>query len=206
MLGKTLKVTVDLSAVGCRWNLAFQAVDGKANGGNYCDGNCQPSGRCPFNCVELDFMEANQHVWGTNIHAGNGAGGWNNGYAKGYGGDRSGMWNYGPYGGNVNTKIPIDLNVGFPKDGNGDLASLFIGMYQGGDPHPKATMSLNDGGGMHQVSDAIRAGLLPGFSLWHVGSTNWYDGPNCNYDYPSGDAYFYNWQLVDGVEGFEIQV
>lgn len=190
LLGKLLKVTVDLSAVGCRWNLAFQMVDSLANGGNYCDGQSANP------CVEVDFMEANEHVWGTTLHAGSVQGGWKGGYAKGFGGDRQGMWNYGRNSGNVNTKHPIDLNIGFPTDSAGNLKYLFIGLYQDGDTHPKATMTLN-GGGMAEVSKAIRRGMLPGFSLWHVGATNWFDGPNCNYDYPSNPAFFSNWQLVD---------
>lgn len=203
LLGKTIKVTVDLSAVGCRWNVAFQMVDSLANGGNYCDGQSGKHGGKP--CVEVDFMEANEHVWGTTIHAGSEQGGWQNGYAKGYGGNRQGMWNYGVNGGNVNTKHPIDLNIGFPVDSNGNLKSIFIGLYQDGDTHPKATMTL-DGGGMAEVGNAIRRGMLPGFSLWHVGEVDWWDKPNCNYDYPSNPATLSKWQLVDNTDEIHVLV
>lgn len=115
------------------------------------------------------------------------------------------FWNYGVNGGNVNTKHPIDLNIGFPVDSNGNLKSIFIGLYQDGDTHPKATMTLN-GGGMAEVGNAIRRGMLPGFSLWHVGETNWWDKPNCNYDYPSGSASFSNWQLVDNAAETHVMV
>merc|ERR1719193_1359734 len=70
LLGKTLKVTLDLSAVGCRFVLAFQMVDSDHAGGKYCDGQSGDP------CVEVDFMEANEHVWGTTIHAGAVQGGW----------------------------------------------------------------------------------------------------------------------------------
>jgi hypothetical protein len=194
VLGMTLKVTVDLSAVGCRNVLAFQMVDSSHAGGEYCDGQSADP------CVEIDFMEANEHVWGTNIHAGAMPGGWKNGLAKGYGGDRGGLFNYGVDQINVNTKYPIDLNIGFPTDENGNLKYLEVAMYQFGDPSPKAWFSLGDGQpeGLQQTTEAIKRGMLPGFSYWNTGEAgvSWYDGPNCNYYYPGQPAYFSNWQLV----------
>lgn len=199
MLDKTLKVTVDLSDVGCRNVLAFQMVDSAHNGGNYCDGQYDDP------CVEIDFLEANEHVWGTNIHAGGMPGGWKNGIAKGYGGDRSGMWNYGVDGGNVNTKYPIDVNYNFPTDSDGNLMYIRVTMYQFGNTQPKAEFRLGEGQteGLKQTTWALRAGMAPGFSYWDTegmgsGGVSWYDKDQCNYFYPGAPAYFSQWQLLDG--------
>jgi hypothetical protein len=195
LLGKTIKVTLDISKVGCRNVLAFQMVDSK--GGPYCDG----SGKFGPTCAEIDFLEANEHVWGSTIH--DAEGGYPGGYAKGYGGNRQGLWNYGPGGVNVDTSYPIDLNIAFPTDSNGNLQYIFFGMYQKGDTHPKATFTLGEGHNLQELTDGIRRGMLPGFSYWHepAGGLDWFDKNNCNYDYPGAPAYFSNWQVVDNVEG-----
>jgi len=192
ILGKMLKVTVDLSDVGCRNNLAFQAVDADRNGGQYCDGQSGDP------CVELDFMEANEHVWGSTIHAGSIPGGWKGGDAKGFGGDRSGMWNYGVNGGNVDTKKPIDLNVGFPVDGSGNLQYMSISMYQDGQQKAWFSVGEESPNGLREVADAVRRGLYIGFSYWSTGAdgVDWFDKPNCNYYYPGAPAYFWDWKLV----------
>eukprot|EP00929_Paragymnodinium_shiwhaense_P113491 TRINITY_DN81787_c0_g1_i1.p1 TRINITY_DN81787_c0_g1~~TRINITY_DN81787_c0_g1_i1.p1 ORF type:complete len:278 (+),score=56.13 TRINITY_DN81787_c0_g1_i1:102-935(+) len=199
LLGKTLKVTVDLSAVGCRMNLAFQMVDSGHAGGRYCDGQSGSP------CVEVDFMEANEHVWGSTIHAGAVHGGWKGGTAEGYGGDRSGMWNYGPNAANVNTKVPIDVNWGFPTDGNGNLKGIWVSFYQYGSTTPKASFMVGGGQDLHEVTDALRRGMTPGISYWDTGAGGqpWFDQPNCNYHYPGQPAYFSKWMLVDGALDME---
>jgi len=198
ILGKTWKVTVDISKVGCRNVLAFQMVDSLHNGGNYCDG------QSPDPCVEIDFMEANEHVWGSTIHAGDVPGGWKGGSAKGYGGNRQGLWNYGVDQANVNTRYPIDVNFGFPTDGNGNLKYILVAMFQFGNTSPKAVFTL-DGINLQETSDAIRRGMLPGFSYWNtdVNGVDWYDKNQCNYWYPGAPAYFSNWQLVDSAMTLE---
>eukprot|EP00449_Zooxanthella_nutricula_P045853 CAMPEP_0198609932 /NCGR_PEP_ID=MMETSP1462-20131121/156645_1 /TAXON_ID=1333877 /ORGANISM="Brandtodinium nutriculum, Strain RCC3387" /LENGTH=277 /DNA_ID=CAMNT_0044341739 /DNA_START=31 /DNA_END=864 /DNA_ORIENTATION=- len=200
LLGKTLKVTLDLSAVGCRFVLAFQMVDSDHAGGQYCDGQSGDP------CVEVDFMEANQYVWGTTIHAGAVQGGWKGGIAGGYGGDRRGMDGYGVHAANVDTAVPIDVNWGFPTDGDGNLKYIFVGVYQHGSYTPKATFTVGAGQDLRDVTDALRRGMTPGFSYWSTGAGGvpWFDQPNCNYRDQDQPAYFSNWQLLSGALDMEI--
>jgi len=193
LLGKVLKVTLDLSAVGCRFNLAFQMVDSDHAGGKYCDGQSGDP------CVEVDFLEANEHVWGTTIHAGAVQGGWKGGTAGGFGGDRHGMDGYGVHAGGVDTSVPIDVNWAFPTDRDGNLKHIFVAFYQHGSYTPRATFTVGAGQDLHQVADALRRGMTPGFSYWSTGAggVSWFDQPNCNYYYPGQPAYFSNWQLLD---------
>merc|ERR1719291_879581 len=105
MLNMALQFTLDLSTATCHNVVAFQAVDvsqnfnESLNHGCYCDGNgleARPDdphspGNCigPMNidkspCVEIDFLEANTHVWATTLHDKDVPGGWKGGSAAGY--------------------------------------------------------------------------------------------------------------------------
>lgn len=214
MLDKSLHFTLDLSAAGCHNVVAFQAVDAKVNNGCYCDGNSLHArdddpyspGNCkgPLNqqhqpCVELDFLEANVHVWATTIHAGKVPGGWKGGDGAGRGGNRQGLSSsqYGPESGAINTKSPFDVKVSFPTGGSGTLNGIQITMSQNGH---QVNFIAGQGADLSEATAALKRGVTPGFSYWsnNAGGMDWFDGKDCSDWHGTGGVVtFTKWAISD---------
>jgi hypothetical protein len=212
LLDRTLHWTVDLSKVGCRNVLAFQAVDAAVNDGCYCDGNSLQSrdddpyspGNCrgPLNsmhqpCVELDFMEANRYVWATTIHAGNVPGGWSEGHAGGHGAQRVGMSStqYGPGSDFIDTNHPFRVSMHFPTDGS-SLHGINVTLTQ----TQQVQFWVGQGDDLSEVYAALQRGVAPGFSYWsNADGMDWYDADDCQDDQAESEpAYYYEWGVTEG--------
>lgn len=212
LLDKTLHWTVDLSKVGCRNVLAFQAVDAAVNSGCYCDGNSLQArgddpyfpGSClgPLNdmhqpCVELDFMEANRYVWATTIHAGGVPGGWKEGHAAGHGAHRIGMSSlqYGPGSSVINTDHPFQVTMHFPTNGS-QLRGINVTLTQ----IQQVQFWVGQGDDFSEIYAALQRGISPGFSYWSsADAMDWYDAGDCQDDQAEGlPASYYAWGLTQG--------
>lgn len=216
LLDRTLHWTVDLSKVGCRNVLAFQAVDASVNDGCYCDGNSLQSrdddpyspGNCrgPLNtehqpCVELDFMEANRYVWATTVHAGGVPGGWKEGHAGGHGAQRIGMTSaqYGPGSEVIDTNHPFQVSMHFPTDGS-SLHGINVTLTQ----TEQVQFWVGQGDDLSEVYAALQRGVTPGFSYWsNAEGMDWYDADDCqDAQAQSEPSYYYEWGLTEGTHHF----
>jgi hypothetical protein len=137
LLGKTLRATVDVSQVGCGCVAGFFLYEGDRD--PYCDASGSWPGKVE-RCGEIDLFEGNKFSWHSTLH--------NKmdhpGQQGGFGGmqqpdmmygtgprDMTGD-QYGPGGSIINTELPFQVAISFPKASDGNLVDMIIMLYQDG--------------------------------------------------------------------------
>ena len=169
LIGKTLSVDVDLSAVECGCNAAFYLVSmaqnamepGNCGGDYYCDANVV----CGVRCTEVDLIEANKHAFHSTLHNE-----WDgNGVAAGVGGGKWDLSGYGPFdGAAIDTRRTFRVHSWFQSNDGVSLDSLVTTLTQG---DSRANFAIYNGDGA--ISAALRAGMTPTFSYWSASDMTW---------------------------------
>ena len=167
LLGKTLSLTVDLSAAQCGCNAAFYLVSmaqntqpGTCGGDYYCDANDV----CGVRCAEIDLMEANRYAFHTALHAA-----WdNNGIAV----TIAGAQGYGPPtdGATIDTRRPFRVHSYFQSEG-GAFTELVTTLTQ-----DDRSVRITTANFRQEITDALIAGMTPTFSYWSNVDMSWLDG------------------------------
>ena len=166
LLGRTLSVTIDLSAADCncmvQWYLVplRHSTNSNACGGDY---YCDATEACGGQCDEIDLLEANQHALHSAIHhMGEAAHGsvdaGEEGLYNGYGGGRSqiAQGQYGPGGYTIDTRLPFRVHSYFNTDRrSGHLTGIKITLQQArgrewSDPQGQPLLESRDAT-LHQV-------------------------------------------------------
>jgi hypothetical protein len=137
LLGKTLRMKVDVSQIGCGCVTGVYLVEWGDGGA------CDASGSFGGRCGEIDLMEANKYSWHTTLHNPQD----HPGQAGGFGGvqqvdmmygkgprDMTGD-QYGPDGSVIDTNEAFYVAVSFPKGPDGGLADMVVMMHQEGKEH-----------------------------------------------------------------------
>lgn len=134
LLGKTLRMNIDVSQVGCGCVTGVYLVE-RGDGGQ-----CDASGTFPERCGEIDLFEGNQFAWHTTLHEPMD----HPGVAGGFGGlqqadmmygkgprDMTGE-QYGPGGLIIDTARPFHAAISFPQGTDGSLIDMVVMLYQDG--------------------------------------------------------------------------
>jgi hypothetical protein len=178
LLGRTLSVTVNLSAASCGCNAAFYTVSmaqntaspGQCDGDYYCDANVV----CGVRCAEIDLIEANQRAFHSTLHAE-----WDgNGIVAGIGGHARGIPNngrsYGPMeSATIDTRRPFRVHSNFAHHGEGIELRTTLTQHGGRRLSFSARKSGNYG---RSLKAALQAGMTPVFSFWSDADISWLDG------------------------------
>merc|ERR1740121_971906 len=134
LLGKTLRMRVDVSGIECGCVVGVYLVEWGDGGA------CDASGSFPERCGEIDLMEGNKHSWHSTLHnpvdqAGQGGGIGGVGQPdQNFGAGPRDMTSaqYGPGGSVIDTEQPFNAAVSFPQKDDGSLADMVVILYQDG--------------------------------------------------------------------------
>jgi hypothetical protein len=134
LLGKTLRMKVDVGNTGCGCVTGIYLVEWGDGG------QCDASGTFGGRCGEIDLMEGNKFGWHTTLHNAND----HPGLAGGFGGvqqpdmqygagprDMSSA-EYGPGASVVDTNREFNVAVSFPQTPDGALRDMVVMMWQDG--------------------------------------------------------------------------
>lgn len=208
LLGRTLSVTVDVSAAGCGCVAAFYLVPmrrsfepGTCNGDRYCDANAV----CGVRCSEIDVLEANRHALLSTVHTaddcygqGNGLGGKNKAFNSSQ---------YGPGGSVVDTRFPFRAHAYFEA---GKAVGEADGQREG---LARLRVALQGIGGgvlrfdaapprcLQRHSRAVRDGLTLVLSYWSSADVGWFDTPPCARDLPESCGASVAFSAIDVRDG-----
>jgi len=153
LLGKTLRMRVDISGIECGCVVGVYLVE-RGDGGA-----CDASGYFPGRCGEIDIMEGNMNSWHSTLHnpmdqAGlcggvGGVGQPDQNFGQGPRDMTSSQ--YGPGGSIIDTTKAFNAAVSFPQGKDGSLADMVVMMHQDGKEHaiewrvnkPRADLTRN---------------------------------------------------------------
>ncbi|KAL1520625.1 hypothetical protein AB1Y20_022199 [Prymnesium parvum] len=190
LLGKTLRVTIDVSRVGCGCNAALYLVSMPAaddEGSGYCDIQSAPARRC----LEVDLFEGNVKAAGVALHtqAGEAADGTCNQWGCAVRlGAADGGCKYGRGAPNVDSARPFELEGQFDLEGRIEVWMVQDGVRRrvwsaedSGNPAPAAVPDE----ARQSVEQALADGVVLVASLWAAKGDGmaWLDG-GCNEAYP----------------------
>lgn len=193
--GKAMRLTVDLSKIGCGCNAAFFLTGMQQNTENpQCkDYYCDASPMCGVACNEIDIMEANNVAFQSSFHDSSD----HSGKYAGYGGGGP-DWNgprdftserYGPDNECIDTNHPFQVMAAFPVNDLGELRGMDVTLSQskGGNLEIKCTItygiksysgnsSIPAMDGMKLLGGGLRRGMTPVVSYWSAKDMSWLDG------------------------------
>lgn len=195
LLGKTVSVTVDLSAAACGCAAAFTLVPMRQNSeSGACDGDyyCDPTSTCGVSCAEIALFEANRHAFKVRVHNAVGP----TGLENGLGGHHSAFTanEYGPGGTLIDTLKRFRVNAFFVAGADNELVDIQMNLEQAG---RSLSFSLVEPSSHHADASASRwylgsvvatlggAGLTPVLSYRSARSMETLDAPPCVYDHMS---------------------
>ena len=188
LLGRTLAVTIDLSAADCNCMVQWYLVPlRRSTNSNACGGDyyCDATEQCGGQCDEIDLLEANQHALHSAIHhtgeaAHGSADAGEEGLYNGYGGGRRQIpqGQYGPAGGTIDTRLPFRVHAFFGTDRrSGHLTGIEVTLQQGDRSlHYPIVSKWRDVDGL---TATFEAGLTPVMSYSSAQDISWLDRPPC---------------------------
>ena len=195
LLGKTVSVTVDISAAACGCAASFTLVPMRQNSdAGTCDGDyyCDPKGTCGVTCAEIALFEANRHAFKVRVHSAIGP----TGLENGLGGHHSAFSadDYGPGGALIDTLRRFRVHALLAAGADNELVDIEMNLEQEG---RRLSFSLVDASSHHADASASRwylssaaaalgqAGLTPVLSYRSAESMEALDAPPCVYDHAS---------------------
>lgn len=182
LLGGRLKYTADISKVGCGCNSQFHLVPMCSNkdksrcGDFFCEPGVSP--KCGAICAKIGVQNANQYAWSSSLHSHYDE----VGHAAGYGGGST-DWTadeYGPGALCIDTTWPFQVEVSFPIDVFGNLASMVVTLTQEGHNCP-LRLSLEGykymgKDAMLELTKVLKQGVTPVMSYDNSDDFRWLDG------------------------------
>jgi hypothetical protein len=182
LLGKRMRYTTDMSDLGCGCNAAFYLTSMHQNShpSECSDYYCDANNVCGQSCAEIDIQEGNRLSWHSTLHGKVD----HNGFGKGIGGGGAGWsgprdWSpseYGPGASCIDTSKPFQVEVEFPADANCNLLGMEITLSQAAHSDCKLKLPIYSYHSMHELSQALAAGMTPIVSYWNSADMLWMDG------------------------------